>query len=329
MDPEQDEFMELNADDEKARRILSLALEFMNAKRAIGSTRIARDIYPGLSPDSFRKAFQRDRKSLCDIGIMIEGEQGPGEEDRWFADIEASFAQGANLDVKDALVMDIACQPILGDPEFPLRDELRFALAKIDTAFGDMAYPANPRILQDDRVVPVLRSCARACHAAHMTYTDAAGKQSERLVAPYGFYGMRGSLYMVAPSIDDGSVVEGSIRVYNVSRVDAVSEDPETIFSVPKDFSVGDYRRLPFQFGPTTCVAAFEAPACSVQELEGLTLGRGRLVVGKNAVVWTVDVSDVGDAASWAIASGIRPTAPRELVDEWRKRLEKVSAHVC
>jgi proteasome accessory factor B len=162
-----------------------------------------------------------------------------------------------------------------------------------------------------------------------MTYTDAAGKKTERLVAPYGFYGMRGSLYMVAPSIDDGSAVEGSIRVYNVSRVDAANEDPETIFSVPKDFSVGDYRRLPFQFGPTTCVAAFEAPACSVQELEGVTLGRGRLVVGKNAVVWTVDVSDVGDAASWAIASGIRPTAPRELVDEWRKRLEKVSAHVC
>lgn len=328
MDPEQDEFTELNADDEKARRILSLALEFMNAGRAIGSTRIAHDIYPGLSPDSFRKAFARDRKNLCDFGFVLAGERGSGEEDYWFANSEASFAQGADLDVRDALVMDIACQPILGDPEFPLRDELRFALAKIDTAFGDIAYPAGPRVIHDDRVVSVLRSCAHACHAVRMTYTDAAGKRSERLVAPYGFYGMRGSLYMVAPLIDAGSVVDDSVRVYNVSRVNAASENLEASFSVPQDFSVEDYRRLPFQFGPTTCVATFEAPARSAREVEGRTLGRGRLVVDERAVVWTVDVSDVGDAASWAIASDIRPTAPRELVDEWRKRLEEVYAHV-
>lgn len=329
MDPEQDEFAELNDDDEKARRILSLALEFMNARHAIGSARIAQDIYPGLSPNSFRKAFLRDRKSLCDIGITLESKRGPGEEVYWSADSETSFAQGADLDVKDALVMDIACQPILGDPEFPLRDELRFALAKIDTAFGDIAYPAGPHVLHDDRIVSVLRSCAHACHAARMTYTDAAGKRSERLVAPYGFYGMRGTLYMVAPLIGGGSVVDNSVRVYNVSRVNAASEELGTEYSVPQDFSVEDCRRLPFQFGPTTCVATFEVPACSAQEVEGLALGRGRFVADENAVVWTVDVSDVGDAASWAIASGVRPTTPRELVNEWRKRLEEVSAHVC
>jgi len=329
MDPEQDEFAELNDDDEKARRVLSLALEFMNARQAISSTRIARDIYPELSPDSFRKAFLRDRKSLCDIGIALVGEKGPGEDVCWSANSETSFAQGADLDVKDALVMDIACQPILGDPEFPLRDELRFALAKIDTAFGDITYPAGSRVLHDDRVVSALRSCAHACHAARITYTDAAGKRSERLVAPYGFYGMRGSLYMVAPLVEGGLVVAGSVRVYNVSRVKAATEEPGTSFSVPQDFSVEDYRRLPFQFGPTACVATFEAPACSAQEVEALSLGRGCFVVNENAVAWTVDVSDVGDAASWAIASGVRPTAPRELVDEWRKRLEEVSTHVC
>jgi len=55
MDSEQDEFAELNDDDEKARRILSLALEFMNTGQAISSTRIAQDIYPGLSPTPFER----------------------------------------------------------------------------------------------------------------------------------------------------------------------------------------------------------------------------------------------------------------------------------
>lgn len=327
-DPEENELVAFNDDDEQARRILSLALEFMNARQAVSSTRIAKDIYPELTPNSFRKAFLRDRKSLEDIGITLESERRAGGEAYWTADDTTSFAEDAGLGVEDALVIDLACQPLLGDPEFPLRDELRFALAKIDTAFGDVSYPAGQGVLRDDKIVSTLRSCARSCHAARMTYTDAAGRSSERTVAPYGFYGIRGSLYLVAPRIEEGAVIDGSTRVYNVARVSGVREVSSASFSVPSDFSIDDYRQLPFQLGPVACEATFEVPAAETSEIERLSMGRGRFSVGENNVTWTVDASNVGDTASWAIANGLRPVAPKELVDEWSARLEGAIADV-
>ena len=326
-DPEEDELVAFN-DDEQARRLLSLALEFMNSRQAVSSTRIARDIYPDLAPDSFRKAFLRDRRSLEDIGITLESERRAGGEAYWTADDTKSFAEGTGLGVEDALVIDLACQPLLGDPEFPLRDELRFALAKIDTAFGDVSYPAGPGVIHDDKIVSTLRSCARSCHAAHMTYTDAAGRSSERTVAPYGFYGIRGSLYLVAPRVEGGTVVDGSTRVYNVARVSGVRVVSNVTFTVPSNFSIDTYRQLPFQLGPVACEATFEVPAAEASEIERLSMGRGRFSMGEKNVTWTVDASNVGDTASWAIANGLRPVAPKELVDEWRSRLEGAIADV-
>ena len=327
-DPEENEPVAFNDDDEQARRILSLALEFMNSRQAVSSTRIAQDIYPGLTPDSFRKAFLRDRKSLEDIGITLESERRAGGEAYWTADDTASFAEGTGLGVEDALVIDLACQPLLGDPEFPLRDELRFALAKIDTAFGDVSYPAGQGVLHDDKIVSTLRSCARSCHAVRMTYTDAAGRSSERTIAPYGFYGIRGSLYLVAPRVEEGVVVNGSTRVYNVARVSGVREVTSVSFSVPSDFSIESYRQLPFQLGPVACEATFEVPVVEISEIERLSMGRGRFSMGEKDVTWTVDASNVGDAASWAIANGLRPIAPKELVDEGSARLEGAIARV-
>ena len=327
-DPEENEPVAFNDDDEQARRILSLALEFMNSRQAVSSTRIAQDIYPGLTPDSFRKAFLRDRKSLEDIGITLESERRAGGEAYWTADDTASFAEGTGLGIEDALVIDLACQPLLGDPEFPLRDELRFALAKIDTAFGDVSYPAGQGVLHDDKIVSTLRSCARSCHAVRMTYTDAAGRSSERTIAPYGFYGIRGSLYLVAPRVEEGVVVNGSTRVYNVARVSGVREVTSVSFSVPSDFSIESYRQLPFQLGPVACEATFEVPVVEISEIERLSMGRGRFSMGEKDVTWTVDASNVGDAASWAIANGLRPIAPKELVDEWSARLEGAIARV-
>ncbi len=88
------------------------------------------------------------------------------------------------------------------------------------------------------------------------------------------------------------------------------------------------YRQLPFQLGPIACEATFEVPAAETSEIERLSMGRGRFSVGENNVTWTVDASNVGDTASWAIANGLRPVAPKELVDEWSARLERAIADV-
>ena len=123
--------MELTRDDERARRICSLALDFMNATGPLSSSDIARTHYPELSSDSFRRAFSRDREMLAACGVVVRDRKGPSGESLWEADDERSFARGAELSPTDAAALEVSCRPLVEDPSFPLADSLRYALAKL------------------------------------------------------------------------------------------------------------------------------------------------------------------------------------------------------
>lgn len=319
------QYVDLSKDDEEARRLLSLAVEFMNARDGLRSSYLRETIYAGKSQDTYRKTFSRDRATLAVCGIVVKRERTREGDFLWRVDEHASYAHGAELDTRDALALDIACLPLLDDPTFPYRDDLRIALAKIDRAFVDAGAPLRAAPARDDRVLSAVRTCLASSHAARICYRDAAGNHSERVVAPYGLFGLRGELYLVGPRLDDaGQVVEDSMRTYRVSRMEKVQELHDVAYEVPADFCVADYRKLPFQLGPTRFVATFEVPAKAVAELPSVSLGRGQVQRDGNKVLWLVDVSDTSGAASWAVAQGLVPVGPGELVDAWKSVLEGV-----
>ena len=104
--------MRLTRDDERARRICSLALDFMNSSSPLRSSEIARAHYPGLSADSFRRAFSRDRSVLASCGVVVVERRVPGEESLWEADRARSFARGAELSATEAATLELACRPL-------------------------------------------------------------------------------------------------------------------------------------------------------------------------------------------------------------------------
>lgn len=321
--------VKLTKDDEKARRICSLALEFMNARAPVPSEAIAAAFYPDLSPDSFRRAFARDRRMLEECGIAVEERPSPGSSSSWAVDEGRSFARGAELDAVDALALEVACRPLLDEAGFPLSCDLRFALAKLNRAFAetDPSAPAGPA-RRESRQLAALRSCLVSQRAARVTYVDASGVESRRLLAPYGFFELRGVLYLVAARLDDGgSPIEGGIRTYRVERFSSVEEAGEHAFEVPEGFDVASWRRLPFQMGPTVATALFEVPEESADELVRATLGQGELARKGNALLWSVPTSSLEAAASWAVAHGLHPRAPQGLVSAWRHVLEGVLEH--
>lgn len=318
--------MRLTRDDERARRICSLALEFMNAESPVPSSTIARAFYPDLSPDSFRRAFLRDREALAACGVVIDELPQSGSESLWSLD-ESQLAGGAELEPIEAAALDVACAPLLGDPAFPLSGELRMALAKLTRAFAEASVvPAGSG--DESRAFLTLRSCLMAGHAALVTYTDAVGNVSERTIAPYCLFELRGSRYLVAGRLGpNGEAVEGGTRTYRVDRVGSAKELPAISFEVTQDFSVDDWRRLPFQIGKTVAEATFEVPAAREGDLRRASMGHGSLVSQGEKYLWTVDASDLGVAASWAVAQGIRPVSPEGLVSAWRDVLEGVIAN--
>lgn len=318
--------MRLTRDDERARRICSLAIGFMNASSPVPSSAIARDFYPGLSADSFRRAFSRDRAALAACGVLVEETRAAGGESSWSADA-GSFAQGAELAPLEAAALDMACQPLLEDPGFPLTDELRLALAKLTRAFAEEAVVSSAA-RGETRAFATLRSCLLDRRAARISYTDARGRSSERVIAPYGLFELRGERYLVAGRVgEDGRVADGGTRTYRLDRVGAAEELPGVAFDIPRDFSVDDWRRLPFQMGERSLTAVFDVPPEREDDLRRAARGQGELSRDADGrLVWTVWASSADDAASWAVAQGIRPVGPVGLVRSWRRVLEGVLA---
>ena len=327
-DEPDDGYFDLNSDDNQARRVLSLAVEFMNAKGPVPTSTIER-YYPHLSPDSRNRAFHRDRDSLAMCGIMIERVVLQDNTTAWVVDESRSFVEGSELSEREAFILDIACLPLVNDPAFTFRDELRIALAKIDHAFsGSPVANVTASSMRDDRDLTTLRSCMTKGCAAKITYTRADGETSTRVVAPYGFFGLRGKHYMVAPRVDESGTPEpGSMRTYLIDRVKSAKALDKIRFEVPDDFDVADWRKLPFQLGPTVCTCEFVVPDEVLDELRRSSYGRGSLEARQDGHVWTVEASSVSDAAAWAIAHGIRPQAPEQLVCAWRRALEEVAHH--
>ena len=175
---EQDHYIGLSKDDEEARRLLTLAVEFMNSRDGLRSSYLWDTIYTGKSQDTFRKTFSRDRATLAVCGIVVERERTREGDFLWRVDERASYAHGAELGPREALTLDIACLPLLEDPTFPYRDDLRIALAKIDRAFVDAGAPLSAAPGRDDRVLATVRTCLGASHAARISYQDAAGNRS-------------------------------------------------------------------------------------------------------------------------------------------------------
>lgn len=315
--------MKLTRDDERARRICSLALEFMNASAPITSSDIARSHYPELSPDSFRKAFSRDREMLAACGVILAGHRAATGETLWEADAARSFAGGPELAPADAAALELACKPLVDDPSFPLADNLRFALGKLARSFSESLSAERAAGPSTPRQVAVLRRCLTDRTPVEAHYVNAQGSESRRLLAPYAFFGLRGALYLVAAKLDgDGRVEEGTERTYRVDRFTSVVPLPAFSYVVPQDFSVDDYRRLPFQMGPCSSTAVFEVPEGREDEVRRRAGAQGSFFQREGRTVWSVPFSDVFAAASWAIFAGITPIEPPQLVSAWRRALE-------
>lgn len=317
--------MRITKDDDRARRICSLALAFMNAPGPLPSSEVARRFYPELSADSFRRAFSRDRVLLAACGIRVC--EGPrGTEATWAADEGSSFAGELDMGPAGAAVLEIACQPLLEDPEFPLAEDLRFALAKLTRTFAYPTALGTGAARKESRAEAAARDALVRGRALSVTYTDAAGRTSERLLAPYGTFGLRGATYLVAARLDEGAAGE-DVRTYRMDRVSRARVLEDVAVCVPEDFSAASWRRLPFQLGEPTGTASFRVPREREADLRRAAGGRGAFSEREGALFWEVDASDMAAAASWAVAHGIEPVAPEELVRAARELLEGVVAH--
>lgn len=302
MDAWNDDFEEPTEDERSARRVLAVAIAFTNARRALSMPEIHREFYPGLSDATFRRTFLRDRERLAMAGMFLESGPTVDGYSTWKVDEESSFVTENPLSQEDALVLDLMLLPLASDPSFPYSRDLRHALTKIDRSFdGSSRASIPPEARKRNNNISKLEDCMTACHPARVVYTKADGTSTQRILAPYGFFFLNGSTYMVAARLDDDARADVPPHTYNLERVSSVKELARKTYERPLDFDVRDYIKLPFQMGPKRYTAMFMMP-------DGHT--------------FRAPVNDTDAAASWAIAKGARPLEPQVLVREWSDSLK-------
>lgn len=300
-----DEFREPTQDEQSARRILALAVAFINAHRPLNMTEIHREFYPNMTDATFRKTFLRDRERLAAAGLALCN--GPKVDDvlTWRVDEESSFARENMLTQEDAIVLDCLLLPLASDPSFPYARDLRLALTKIDRSFDGTSQAAiPPEARRRNNNISRMEDCMSSGHAAKVTYKKSDGTVITRVLAPYGFFFLHESTYMVAARAGSDAVEGEPPHTYNLDRVLSAREMPRIGFVRPADFDIRDFINLPFQMGPARYEATFE-------------LADGTRVVE--------EVNDEDVAVSWAIAKGATPRSPESLVSSWKLCLSNLA----
>lgn len=313
---------ELNESDRQARRLLDIVLTLLASPVPVSSTRLRELHYPNSQPDSFRKLFSRDRKRLALCGITVRRANRPPDEPVWQIDEDSSFSKTAELTPREAVVLDVACSQLASDPTFPLSNDLRMALAKLDKLF-DRSYPAGDIDTQvtHDRRATAIEDCLLERHAADITYRTQDGTDSKRRIAPYGMFTLRSNAYVVGPLVGESGLPQpGSIRTYRIDRIISLAECKRITYVIPKDFDVHDYVLLPFQVGKHLYYAYFVtscSDSSSLTQYDAINTSVVLTPDGKQAV--RVSVSDEQLAAGWAISEGLIPLGPVSLVDTWKR----------
>jgi predicted DNA-binding transcriptional regulator YafY len=319
-----DNTVKLTADEQRIRRLLSMALVFTNKGTPISTIDVNTTFYPDSDGETFSKRFQRDRAALASLGTVIVQTQDADGGVAWEIDKALSFPDPQNLSIRDAVAIDLACRPLMSDPTFPYPDALASALEKVDGSFDGMLPGVRLEPARPNSAFRTLRRCFEQRRFANIVYSDAAGRETERTIAIFGSFDLRNHVYLVAADVVDGTVRTHDIRLFRADRVKRASAIASSRYVVPDDFDPADYKVLPFQIGEAQAEVEFVVPESRVREVRHDTLGRGEWTKEDDGMVLRVPASNLQAAASWAIAEGIRPLAPAEVVSAWRQTLEGV-----
>lgn len=319
---------------ETALRILNLLFILNSSATPLTTEQIVSDEdlgYGSSNRASDLRKFKRDREKLAERGIKVveikpEGSQR-NEESLWSIDRQGTYAATGIITQQDAQTLLRAIDECLTRSDIPYRRALmaiRMRLAAL-TATGVESGKTDESEVepQESPAQEALWTAFSLKRKIRFAYTDAKGRESQRVVAIWGIFMQGGHVYYVG--LDEQS---GGVRTFRADRI-VRAWRPTGRYEIPRWFDVRDYLFLPFDLaGGMASKVSFRIPATiSEAELQSMTKGRGDLEheVG-GGWIWTVKASDMDAAARFALAhaqTGMRPLSPEKLVRTWRSLIER------
>ncbi|MEV5410703.1 WYL domain-containing protein [Thermopolyspora sp. NPDC052614] len=203
----------------KTERLLNLVICLLATRRPLSAEQI-RQAVPGYDRDgdeAFQRMFERDKNELREIGIPIQVQRDPWEEEPGYRIVRQAYElPEITLEPDEAAVLGLAAQvwqraSLAGAASGAL---LKLRAAGVETDESP-AGPLELRVDTRDPAFPALWEAVRDRRAVRFDYR-AAGSEAvlTRTVEPWGVVSRRGRWYVVGHDRD-----RDAPRVFRLSRI--------------------------------------------------------------------------------------------------------------
>ncbi len=310
--------------------------------------------------ESVRRKFERDKKELKALGIVIEPLKDRVMADHAGQEVEAYllkprefylpyvevrtakgsrvpphpyFLNTVTLDAGDIPILRRAAERVAALRDTPLGAaaqsalrKLAFDLPELGVGHEERAFPHSLRPEVDQQFV-LLRKAVEARRAVHCSYyTIGRDAEGERVIEPYGLMLSWGYWYCVGRSRE-----RNAMRVFRLDRMKHVAlvEGEQAGFRVPGDFRIGAYLdRAPWELSdekPVTARVLIAFPES--RWVIGERLGRVvKAVTDDGGTEFEFQVRSADAFVRWLLPLGqqvevISPAAIKQQVEEARARL--------
>ncbi|MER7210162.1 WYL domain-containing protein [Streptosporangium sp. NPDC000239] len=206
----------------KTERLLNLVICLLATRRPLSAEHIRQAVpgYDAANDEAFQRMFERDKNELREIGIPIEVQKDPWEEDPGYRIVRESYElPEITLEPDEAAVVGLAAQvwqrASLAEAASGALLKLRAGGVETDEADGMLGGALELRVDTRDPAFPALWEAVRDRRAVRFPYRAAASESVlTRTVEPWGVVSRRGRWYVVGHDRD-----RDAARVFRLSRI--------------------------------------------------------------------------------------------------------------
>ena len=289
----------------RIERLINLIAALLDGRRPLTATEIRERIagYPTDNVEAFRRAFERDKAELREMGIPIELVKDEDENDAYLIPPQKYYMPDLDLQPDELTALKLAADAVLG-----AGDQAESGLRKlsVDAAGDGMSSPqvvwGADLAAEQPLLGPLLASLLER-RPLHFTYESGDGTRSERNIEPYSLVHRRGHWYLVGRDVD-----KGAPRSFKVSRIVSKVTHGDGTYEIPIDFDLESHIGLePWELGSgdhATAKVRFDPslawwPQQNMAQLSTQQLPDGSLEV-------EMPVANLDALVSWALGFGDR-----------------------
>ena len=231
----------------RIERLINLIAALLDGRRPLTATEIRERIagYPTDNVEAFRRAFERDKAELREMGIPIELVKDEDDNDAYLIPPNKYYMPDLDLQPDELAALKLAADAVLG-----AGDQAESGLRKlsVDAAGEGMSSPqvvwGADLAAEQPLLGPLLASLLER-RPLQFTYESGDGQRSDRHIEPYSLVHRRGHWYLVGRDVD-----KDAPRSFKVSRIVSKVTPTDGTYEIPADFDLDAHIGLePWELG--------------------------------------------------------------------------------